>query len=145
MELFLIDAIEPFFKEYNRRRINWSKIPFRQPPTKSDAREARFAQIRRDMDSFAQQVAVIGYNAVTLDDLAHLTDHPRYKAELRQRVGVLREEFRLLFGILKQDVLAIEVTTDLMTYTPALKSRLGTPIDSNIAFLRDFPQADKRP
>jgi hypothetical protein len=28
MELFLIDAIGPFFRGYKRKRINWSKIIF---------------------------------------------------------------------------------------------------------------------
>jgi hypothetical protein len=28
MELFLIDAIGPSFRGYDRKRVNWSKIPF---------------------------------------------------------------------------------------------------------------------
>src|SRR5262249_22759334 len=76
MELALIDAIGPFFRGYDKRRINWSKIPFLHLATEGPERATQWAGIRADLDRFAQRVAALGYNAVSLDDLAHLTDHP---------------------------------------------------------------------
>jgi hypothetical protein len=150
MELFLIDAIGPFFKGYDRKRINWSKIPFRELATEGEARTEQFAQIRRDLETFARRVAAVGYNAVSLDDLAHLADHPCYEPLLRERIAVFREEFRLLFEILKQQGLDIYITFDVMTYTPASKAYLGRSLDANVEFLRDlidsflhdFPEID---
>jgi hypothetical protein len=37
MEWFLIHAIGPFFRAYERKRINWSKIPFPHLETLDEA------------------------------------------------------------------------------------------------------------
>ena len=74
MELFLIDAIGPFFRGYVRSRVNWSKIPFMHLV---DASPEDWLAIEGELRGFARQVSAQGYNAVTLDDLAHLAPHPR--------------------------------------------------------------------
>ena len=150
MELFLIDAIGPFFRGYKRKRINWSKIPFQHLATSGPRREAQFAQIRNDMDEFASRVSSAGYNAVSLDDLAHLADHRWYETEIRERIQVFRTEFRSLFEILRGRGLAIYVTMDVMFYTPELKRRLGDSTTATVNFLKslideffcDFPEVD---
>ena len=150
MELFLIDAIGPFFRGYVRKRINWSKIPFEHLATAGSRREAQFEQIRRDMAEFAERVSAIGYNAVSLDDLAHLADHPWYESDVREKISVYREEFRRIFEILRARDLSIYITLDVMFYTPALKERLGTSTRSITGFLsglidtffHDFPMVD---
>ena len=150
MELFLVDAIGPFFKGYDRKRINWSKIPFQHLATRGAEREKQFAQILLDMEEFARRVSKLGFNAVTLDDLAHLTDHPWYEPAVRERIRAFREEFRRIFQLLSEHGLGIYVTADLMTYSPQLKQRLGDSFDANVEFLKtqvdrflhDFPQVD---
>ena len=150
MELFLIDAIGPFFRGYDRKRINWSKIPFQHLATQGAERERQFAQIRRDMAQLARRVSATGFNAVTLDDLAHLADHAWYEPPVRERIQAFRDEFRLVFDLLQAHGLAIYVTADLMTYTPESKRRLGDSFDANVdflktqvdSFLHDFPQVD---
>ena len=150
MELFLIDAIGPFFRGYRRKRINWSKIPFDHLSTEGPRRKAQFARIRKDMGEFASRVSSIGYNAVTLDDLAHLADHEWYEDEIRGRIQAFQAEFRKLFGILRGHGLGIYITTDVMFYSPALKSRFGrSPADAMDflcalidTFLSDFPEVD---
>ncbi|MEM0969367.1 MAG: hypothetical protein AAGJ31_08465, partial [Verrucomicrobiota bacterium] len=69
MELFLIDAVGPFFRGYEKARINWSKVPFEHLHTEGPAREKQWSQIRKDMATLAQEIREIGYNAVTLDDV----------------------------------------------------------------------------
>ena len=150
MELFLIDAIGPFFRGYQRKRINWSKIPFEHLATAGPRREAQFAQIRTDMDEFASRVSSAGYNAVSLDDLAHLAEHRWYEPEVRERIRVFRSEFRSLFDILREHGLAIYITMDVMFYTPELKKRIGGSSRAIIDFLKsliddffsDFPTVD---
>ncbi len=147
MDLFLIDAIGPFFRDYPLARINWSKIPFDHLETGPD-REPQWAQIRQDMQQFAQQVARIGYNAVSLDDMVHLTDHSYYEPEIRSMIEVYREEYRRLFAILRDAGLQIYLTQDVFSYTPALREKLGDDPKNAIAFLgtlvdrffSDFPE-----
>ncbi|MGE4561108.1 MAG: hypothetical protein AB7E77_12975, partial [Desulfobulbus sp.] len=81
MNLLLIDAIGPFFRDLPKGRINWSKIPFAHLPLEDPERRQRFDHIAEDLHTFAVRVGEIGYNAVSLDDVAHLADHPWYEPE----------------------------------------------------------------
>ncbi len=124
MELFLIDAIGPFFRGYERRRINWSKIPFNHLELTGPKRRAQFDRIAEDMRLFSRRVRAMGYNAVSLDDVAHLADHPWYEEEHRSSVRILQEEFRRLFALIRAEGLAIYLTMDVLSFTPALRLRL---------------------
>lgn len=137
MELYLIDAIGPFFRGLEQRRINWSKIPFTHLATEGPARAAQWESIRRDLTAFSSTVAALGYNAVTLDDLAHLIDDPWLEPEVRQRNAVFRAEFRRLFEILRHAGLRIFITCDYATTTPAVDARLGARASTCRAWFRD--------
>ena len=89
--IFLIDAIGPFFRGYARRRINWSKIPYTRLATEGESRTAMWAGIREDLRRFTREAAAAGFNAVTLDDLAHLALHPLHEPEVAARIAVFRE------------------------------------------------------
>ena len=135
MQLFLIDAIGPFFRGYGKSHINWSKIPFMHLKTEGPEREAQWLQIAEDLRTFARNVTALGYNAVTLDDLAHLTLHPLQEEEIRQRIHVFREEFRKLFAILRQEFgLKIFLTTDAIPVTPAVDKGL----ENNSALMETY-------
>ncbi len=136
MELFLIDAIGPFFRGYDRRTINWSKIPWEHLELDDpERREVQFAAIRTDFDRFCQRVASAGFNAITLDDLVHLADHEQYEAPVRARIAACREEFDRLFSIAAAHGLAIYITMDVVSYTPALRAAIGTRPKKVRAFL----------
>ncbi len=146
MELFLIDAIGPFFKGYELQRVNWSKIPFTHLAT---ADEARWLQIEQDLRRFAAAVAAQGYNAVTLDDLAHLAPHPLHEPEIASQIAVFREKFHRFFDILHDEFgLKIYLTTDVLPMTPGISARLGNDAAALEAYyqslvcgvLDDFPQ-----
>lgn len=150
MDLFLIDAIGPFFRGLEQRRINWSKIPFAHLVVDGPEPRTRWSQIRDDLQAFARRVSALGYNAVTLDDVAHLADHPWLEPEVRARIGVLREEFRTLFAILRSAGLRIYITSDYLTTTAAVDARLRGRAAASRAwyrelldsFLADFPEVD---
>ncbi|WP_193210479.1 hypothetical protein [Luteolibacter marinus] len=147
-EIFLIDAIGPFFRGYERRRINWSKIPFTHLETAGEARELQWAGIREDMRRFTREAAAAGFNAVTLDDLAHLAVHALHEEDVAARVAVYREEFAELFGIIAEAGLDIYLTSDVLPVTPAVEAATGGDRGKLEAFyrelvdgfLRDFPQ-----
>jgi hypothetical protein len=146
--IFLIDAIGPFFRGVEGRRINWSKIPFTRLATEGEERDPQWQGIREDLRQFTRVVAAAGFNAVTLDDLAHLAPHPLHEPATATRIAALREEFTLLFGIVREAGLAIYVTSDVLPVTPAVEAAIGGQRDRLETyyrdlidhFLRDFPQ-----
>lgn len=148
VKLFIIDAIGPFFTHIERKKINWSKIPFGQLPVHGKKRKTQFAQIREDLQQFAQAVKAVGFNTVTLDDVVHLADHPRYDDDTRQTIAVFRDEFRKLFDDLVARDLFILITMDVFSSNPALEQQLGNDaqkieqflVELLDGFLRDFPQ-----
>ena len=148
LRLFLIDAIGPFFRGYGKRRINWSKIPFTHLATEGEARRTQWAGIRHDLRRFATEVSAMGYNAVTLDDLAHLTPHPLHEPEIAAKIEVFREEFAQLFAILQEFDLKIYLTSDIIPLTPAIDAAIGDDrealelyfLDLVDRLLTDFPQ-----
>ena len=132
MEIFLIDAIGPFFRGYDRDRVNWSKIPFSHLYGASDA---QWLQVETDLRKFAREISTQGYNAVTLDDLAHLAPHPLHEPEVATEIALFREKFRRFFDILHGEFgLQIYLTTDVLPITAAVEAALG----GNIPMLDDY-------
>ena len=117
MELFLIDAVGPFFRGYDGKRVNWSKIPFMHLAAASPE---DWKAIEDELREFAREVSAQGYNAVTLDDLAHLAPHPLHEPEVADRIAILREKFARFFDMLHGEFgLRIYLTTDVLPMTPA--------------------------
>ena len=148
MELFMIDAIGPFFRGYSGSRINWSKIPFSHLSFEPGKRRTRFDRIGADMETFCAGVRKTGYNAVSLDDVAHLVQHPWLEPEINRNIGLFREEYRALFLIIKRYGLKIFLTMDVLSFTPRLKERINNRKDISFLFLKeqvetlffDFPE-----
>lgn len=123
--LYLIDAIGPFFRGYDRFRINWSKLPWiRFQDMEPDELREAFAGIRRDLGAFCRRVAATGYNGITLDDVPHLARHSLLEGPVAARVELYREEFRELFRIARAEGLQVYLTMDILTLTPELERRL---------------------
>ncbi len=146
MELFLIDAIGPFFRGYKRKRINWSKIPFMHL---EDIGPDDWSAIEDELREFAGRIAAQGYNAVSLDDLAHLAPHPLHEPEVADRIALLRAKFTRIFDMLHGEFgLRIYLTSDVLPMTPALSDAFGDdPVELDNYYqnlvrgiLDDFPQ-----
>lgn len=124
--IYLIDAIGPFFKGYDRVRINWSKIPWRRfSKLRQEERESLFAKIAVDMERFAKRAAATGFNAVSLDDVPHLIDHEAYEPEIRDHISSYQEAFNPLISICQDVGLDVYLTMDVMSWTPALREHVG--------------------
>ena len=150
MELALIDAIGPFFRGYHKRRINWSKIPFDHLCTSGPEYEPQWRAIRTDLETFARKAASFGYNAISLDDIAHLSDHSWFEPEVRARNAVFRQEFRSLFAILRDHKFRIYLTADFVTTSAAVDVRLRGRAAAATAWFKevvtacldDFPEIE---
>jgi len=143
--LYLIDTIGPFFRGYQRRVINWSKIPWDHAGRQG---AAWWEQVCRDLNVLARQASAWGFNAASIDDVAHLADHPGIEPEVRQRIERYRVEMRRCFTVLKQAGLAVHVTMDVFSATPWLEKSLRIkrqPVNRYLAelldrFFTDFPE-----
>jgi hypothetical protein len=149
MELYLIDAIGPFFRNYRKSRINWSKIPFSHLATSGPEASNQWQRIHQDMRDFAREVSNLGYNAVTLDDLAHLAPHPHHEPEIAANISFFREQFTSLFNLLTEEFgLMVFLTSDVIPLTNAIEKSIShhpgelqkyyTTLVANT--LDDFPQ-----
>ncbi len=135
MDIFLIDAIGPFFRDYQKLRINWSKIPFDRLSTDPHVSHRQFTAIGRDLDLFCRRVAAIGYNSISLDDVAHLTPHPWLEPRINEMIAVLQDGFRRLFGIAAGHGLNVYLTMDVVSQTPAVRRRINGSRRLALAFL----------
>lgn len=125
MQIFLIDATGPFFRQYRKRHINWSKIPFHSFPKKKSDLERYFKLIEEDMDLFTAKVSAIGFTAVTLDDVVHLTQHEWLEPEINRWIQSYGECYRRLFAICKNRGLAVYITMDILSLTPLLREKIN--------------------
>ncbi len=148
MDLFLIDAIGPFFQQKSSRKTNWSKVPFDAIHPAHDPDGANWQRILDDMDVFCSKVAALGYNAVSIDDVAHLARSEYYEAEVADTIETHRQRYARLLEVIKQHGLRVYLTMDVLSYTPALYQAIGSNIGPVSGFIRqlltgfldDFPQ-----
>lgn len=146
-ELFLVDGIGPFFRDLPPGRINWSKIPFHLLERGGDLEVERLEAVTRDFDAYCARVSAAGFNAITLDDLAHVTDAPFYPSELRRKIAHYRRYYETWFALARTCGLQVYLTTDVMFHHPSLDEALGGGWKETIRFLRtaaesvldDFP------
>lgn len=147
MELFIIDAIGPFFKGYNRETINWSKIPFSHVEEDDGLNIELFKKIHKEFKLFIDSIAGLGYNAISIDDLAHLVSFDFYDDDLKALIAQYQNEFTGLFEYAKSKGLQIYITMDVMFFNRTIESKVGgnlTKISNvlEIAFEKLFENYD---
>lgn len=118
MNLFLIDAIGPFFRGYKRKRINWSKIPFEHLVDDTGINHGRMAKIQDDFAVFCARASEYGFNAISLDDVAHLVPHKLYATETAAFIEEYRRYFQQFCDVAASHGLRVYVTTDVMYSHP---------------------------
>ncbi|SEA27576.1 hypothetical protein SAMN05660420_01690 [Desulfuromusa kysingii] len=114
-DLFIIDGSAPFFAPFvDGTRKNWSKAPLEELPIHGKIPAKITHQICADLRIYCRRVHSIGYNAITFDDLAHITLFDFYPYLLSRTVHSYQKLFRRVFKIAKEEGLKIYVTTDIM-------------------------------
>lgn len=150
MEIFLIDGIGPFFRKYARRDINWSKIPYHFFFGKQKKSRKVFKAVERDLDTFCSRIKQIGYNCISLDDVAHLTPDPWIEPDLNTKISHMQACFRPLLDTITGHGLGIYFTMDVLSLTPGLKKQIGGSRSRACTFLKrqvdtflaTFPEVD---
>lgn len=150
-DLYIIDALGPFFVETeNRDVINWSKVIFSDLETDSRLSIELQATIIAKFDTYITHVAGLGYNSVSMDDLAHLVCFPFYNLELQTLLGDYKKLYKKLFDIAKSRGMKIFINTDYLFFNKDIDNYLRetntAPHDFYINVLKkamdEFPEID---
>lgn len=147
-QLYLIDGIGPFFRNSSRKEINWSKIDFSELEKDGIIPLERCRTIATEFRTFTRRAASMGYNAVSLDDLAHVVLLPEYPEALRRKIDCYRTLFRELFQIAAESGMQVFITTDLLFFNPTIEQITGNKprrireftADCCRKFFGDFPE-----
>lgn len=87
--LYLIDGIAPFFVDTpGEGVINWSKIPFEALESDGQIDQTKCSKVLAAFKIFSQKAHELGFNAITLDDLAHLIIYENYPDSLKKTITV---------------------------------------------------------
>jgi hypothetical protein len=135
-ELFIIDAVSPFFIKHPDTIINWSKIPFEQMEDNGKWKKKRYLKIKKNFESFIDQIADIGYNAISLDDVCHLAMLDLYDDKLQKKIKKYRRRYRKLLTYARTKTLKIFITTDIMFFNEQIRHYTGRDIHRMIAIMK---------
>lgn len=135
-EYFIIDAIGPFFKKQKNKTVNWSKIPFYTLERKKEVKKGRAKKIKKRFKKFVKKSSDLGYNAISIDDLAHLVCFDFYPASLEKKLTSYKMLYKELFKIARKKNMSIFVNTDLMFFNKSIKKRTREKEDNIIELLK---------
>lgn len=116
MKLFLIDALAPFIDEQNPP-LNWSRAPLYDF---EDLRQHSPRIIER-FEVFVKRVHQEGFNAISIDDLAHLVTLDIYSPSLRKKLEQYKALYIALFGIAKKYDVRVFVNFDIMYFNQEIE------------------------
>jgi hypothetical protein len=126
-QLHIIDALGPFFiNKPKTQTINWSKVMFSELETKNRLTGATKQSVLNNFQSYLKTVSQLGYDSISLDDLAHLVNLPFYSKELQQLINDYRDLYRNIFSIAKSYNLKIFINTDYLFFNKDIDTYLNS-------------------
>lgn len=123
-DLFIIDSSSPFFTLHPRESINWSKTPFDRLEKNGEFDKKNRKNIHELFRDYVGKVSCMGYNAVALDDMAHMVVQPFYGLYLRKKLKKYASQFKVLIGESVRSGLRVFVTTDIMFFNRFLREHM---------------------
>jgi hypothetical protein len=125
MNLFSVDGTGPFFRGLRQPRTNWSGIPPHAIPFSGPAAQPFWRQLEADFATFTDRTARLGFHAVTLDSLAHPTDHPWQEPRAPESIAAFQGRLDKPRPLLAKADQRLFVTPDILTTNPRVEARLG--------------------
>ncbi len=123
--LYIIDALAPFCDSLSEKTVNWSKVPFGSLERDHTLDPSICRRVEEQLRIYADRVAELGFNAVTLDDLAHLSCFDFYPESLKAKIDSYRAWYTRLIEICRSRGLAVFITTDIMFSNDYIFSATG--------------------
>lgn len=146
-QILLFDALGPFFATHGNQSaagpvkpINWSKIPFADLERDGDLDPVKVEAIVAEFARYIAAMAALGYNAVAIDDLAHLAVHDFYPEPLTRKLGAYRHLYERLFALVAAQGLRLFILTDYLFANPAIERHLATTGQTEADFFADSIQ-----
>jgi hypothetical protein len=123
-QLHIIDTLGPFAVQNNRATINWSKIDFSSLEVNGRIASSVHKKIVERFERYITRVASLGYDSISIDDLAHLAIFPFYKPATKRLLKDYRDLYSELFTIAKQHKLKIFVNSDYLFFNEDIDNYL---------------------
>lgn len=136
--LRIIDALGPFTAGDDKHILNWSKIPFSHLEKDAGLDKKRQIVIKLNFEKYCKKVSSLGYNALSIDDLAHLVIHEFYNPSLKKLLNDYQQLYKELFAIAVKYNFKIFVNTDYMFFNNDIYSALSKRRQSNDIKIQDF-------
>ena len=117
--MYIIDTIAPFFLSNcfaPGQTVNWSKVPFALLEQNGIVPLSSCDQIVRRFDAYLERVAPLGFNAISIDDCAHLVTLRDYSGALVKKINRYVDLYRRLFACAKNRSLQIFINSDIMFF-----------------------------
>ena len=137
-QFHIIDTLGPFAIRNHRATINWSKIDFSSLESGSRLSPATRRSIVKRFERYAQKVAGLGYDSISIDDLAHLAIPSFYSPNLTR----LLEDYKVLYGelfrIASANNLQVFVNTDYLFFNDDIQHYLTKTRTSPLTFYQDI-------
>lgn len=124
LKLFIIDSSSPFFTRHPRESINWSKTPFDRLEKNGEFDKKKHKNIRDLFRDYIGKVSLMGYNAIALDDMAHMVIQPFYGIPLQDKLKKYAREFKILTLDCARTGLKVFVTSDIMFFNEFIKKHM---------------------
>jgi hypothetical protein len=138
---YIIDAMAPFVlpRLFTRGQvINWSKVPYSLLERNGAIPALWRDQIIRRFDIYASRVAELGYNALSIDDLAHLSFQPSYSSNLQEKIRQYNQFFEKLFSVAEKHSLNLYINSDAAFAPAGITITPKTAIDSMVLLCNDL-------
>jgi len=131
-------------------QINWSKANFAALEQNGELTDATVKHILQQSRTYLRRVSQLGYNAVGVDDLAHLVVHDFYHSPLKRRLAMYQKMYAQFFELARAQGQRIFATTDYLFSNPTIDAHLQQTGSSAEDFFADcltklfttFPQID---
>jgi len=123
----IIDALGPFCINLpTSGTVNWSKVPFASLEKNGRLPAATALQIIKRFERYALEVHSLGYDSLSVDDLAHMVSFPFYTSHLQALIQDYQRLYRKLFTIAKKYNMRVVVNSDYLFYNSEITAHLKT-------------------
>lgn len=135
--LHIIDTLSPFAIHNREDTINWSKINFSDLEVDSRIPASIHQEIVDRFTQYAGRVSDLGYDSISIDDLAHLATFPFYNPALRRLLEDYRKLYKQLFKIARHHNLKIFVNTDYLFFNKDIHHHMEKTGISSLNFYNE--------
>lgn len=148
--LCIIDTIGPFVLKTEGETVNWSKVPFARIEKEGRLSASARKQITTRFETYIASIRALGYNSISIDDLAHMAALPCYPPHLLRLLQDYHVLYRHLFSIAKRHGMKVFINTDYLFFNKSIENYLQTSgqkpddffLKSIEKTVHDFPEID---